>query len=225
MTATLPAAPAARAAFTKTYAETRDRHSAFDGDREITAREEMARRLAREFKVSRKYPIEASELEAEALLALTQAARDFPNDPTPLPFGAFAAQRIVWRLEDFIQAWYRLARRDYNAGRVEVRRVVGLSVVDGMEGKRVGARAYESPRDPNTNLYIEDCRRLVDAVLSPREKQVLDMKYHEFKSLKQIADELGLKHVRARQIHSEAIAALRQAMEGLGEVENGEETE
>ena len=196
----------------KTYAETRDPAAAFDANTEIVQREEMARRIAREFRAARKYPIEAEELESEAILALTEAARDFPTTTTALPFGAFAAQRILWRLEDFIQAWYRLARRDFATGRPEVRRVVGLSVVDGMEGRRVGARAYEEVRDPNTGLYIEDCRRLVDTVLSDRAKQVLDLRYRERLNLKQVAAVMGIKHIRARQIHSEALAALRAAM-------------
>ncbi len=197
----------------------------FNGDQEILDRQEMARKIAREFRRERKYPIEAVELEAEAILALTQAAREFPGADTRLPFGPYAAQRILWRLEDFIQAWYRLGRRDFNTGRTEVRRIVGLSAVDGPDGQLSGGQARSADTDPNANLYIEDCHRLVDRVLNLREKQVIALKYEEHKTLKQIAKELGITHIRARQIHSESIAALRAAMGSAEGNDDGDDSE
>lgn len=185
----------------------------FDGDRAIIAREQMARKIAREFRHSRKYPIEASELESEAILQLTQAARDFPRDATHLPFGAYAAQRIVWRLEDFIQAWYRLARRDHVSGREEVRRIVPIGPC--AEFARTPAGRRHADNDPNRGLYIEDCRRLVSKVLTPRQRELLSLRYEEHKNLKQVAAIMGMTHVRARQVHLEAVTALRKAMDGV----------
>jgi len=183
----------------------------FDGDRAIVAREHMARKIAREFRASRKYPLEAAEFESEAILQLTVAAREFPADETHLPFGAYAAQRIVWRLEDFIQAWYRLARRDHAAGRDEVRRIVPIGPC--AEFGRTPAGNQPIGCDPNRGLYIEDCRRLVKR-LTPKQRELLDLRYKAHKNLKEIASIMGLTHVRARQVHLEAVTALRYAMEG-----------
>ena len=184
----------------------------FDGDLAIVAREHMARKIAREFRARRKYPLEAAELESEAILQLTVAAREFPNDETLLPFGAYAAQRIVWRLEDFVQGWYRLARRDYSAQRDESRRLVPIGPC--AELGRTPTGRQPNSTDPNSGLYIEDCRRLVSKVLTPRQRELLTLRYECHKNLKEIAAIMGLKHVRARQIHAEAVAALRNAMDG-----------
>jgi RNA polymerase sigma factor (sigma-70 family) len=202
------------------YEETRDFDAPFDPTAEILQREEMARRLAREFKRSRKYPIEAEELESEALVALTQAASDYPDADTPMPFGAFASQRIMWRLEDFIQAWFRLARVDHSAGREEVRRLVGLTAVEGTGGRPTGRRRVEHP-DLNTNLYFEDCIRLADSVLNERQKRIIDMRYMQHMNMKEIAESLGMTHLLARQVHCEAIAALRQSMNGVQKKAHG----
>lgn len=206
MTATAPITTA-DPGYCRDYIETRDYDAPFDAAAEIVAGEEMARRLARSFKRSRKYPIEVDELESEAILVLTEAAAEYPETDTPLPFGAFAAQRIRWRLEDFIQTWYRLARHDYATGRAEVRRVVNLSAVEGAAGRR-----SVSNSDPAAGLYIEDCRRFADAVLKPRQKTIIDMRYTQQMTLKEIAKALGITHILARQIHCEAIAAMRNAM-------------
>jgi hypothetical protein len=190
----------------------------FDGDAAIIANEFMARKLARDFRSKRKYPVESVELEAEALLALTESARDWPFDPCFLPlFGPYAAQRITWRLEDFIQRWYRLSRRDYDAGLTESRRIVELTATE--DARPVGVRGQVDDADPNAGLYAEDCRRLVEAVLTPRQKEVVMLRYTERLSLKAIGRRLGMTHLRTRQVHCDAVAALRLAM-GENEIDH-----
>jgi DNA-directed RNA polymerase specialized sigma24 family protein len=87
-------------------------------------------------------------------------------------------------------------------------------MVDGIECKSVGPRVVATTPDLNTGLYIEDCRRLVASALTDSERAVIEMRYNDHMSLKQIANVLGLTHVRARQIHMEALIALREAMGG-----------
>jgi hypothetical protein len=170
----------------------------------VAEKMEMARRTACNFWAAGKYPIELEELEAEAYAILVEASREYDPSTTILPWGPWVSQRILWRLEDFIQSWYRLSRVDYTQGQPGRRRHVPLTEgVDAVPGE-----------DLATRLYSEDAERLIREVLTPREQWLVGLRYREGKNLKQIGRIMGLTHLRARQIHSDVMARLRSLMAG-----------
>jgi DNA-directed RNA polymerase specialized sigma subunit len=183
-----------------------------DTDALIIEHEQMARRIASAFRARRRYPLEREEFEAQALLVLAEVAREYPTANTVLPFEAYAARRITWRLEDFVQSWYRIDRTDYNAKVERPRTITSLSPA--LDGTRRSGPDDRAARDPAVGLYVQDVRAAMAAVLTDRQRDVMRLHYDESMTLASVAKTLGMTHLRARQVHSEALARVRTRLNG-----------
>ncbi len=166
---------------------------------------DIARRAASNFRRRGNYPIEVEEFQSEALAVLVEAVRDYEPAQTLLPFGPWLVRRINWRLDDYVQKWYRLNRADYVAGRADSRRQVSLDAVDPADRKA---------EDPAARAIGREAARMMDVVLTRRERQIAKMRLYGGHNMREIADRLGLRHLHCRQIHSQSMRILREALSG-----------
>ncbi len=175
-----------------------ERNSAILGSRE------MARNTALGFR--RHCTAETAELTAEAELALVQAADAYDPDFTVMPWGAYANQRIVWRLRYYLRA-----------GRRHDRVVLLREMRDPTSYHRAPLLEEEVPAPDTTErdfdrLMGEECVALVESYLDARQKKILHMRYTEQRSLVEISVILGMRAARVRQINHEAMLALRHVL-------------
>jgi RNA polymerase primary sigma factor len=99
------------------------------------------------------------------------------------------------------------------------RRVLSLDMPVGDEGESKLGDFVQDPDAPSMEEAFahrrihERVRDIMDARLSPRERQVLDLRYgldgSAGRTLRQVADELGVSRERIRQIESRALRRLR----------------
>ena len=180
-----------------------------DRDALIGAHLRLARAIARSVNRSRPNPAQLADLESEAYLGLTQAARAF--DPSRgAQFKTFASARIRGQVLDYLRRMAPLSRVEHLAAVAPVR-LVAIEAAGQVPAVR-GSGAEIEERAISRAL-IE--KLLTRAALSARERFTLQRYYFADESLRSIARELRVNESRACQIKFRAVEKLRDSARKL----------
>ncbi|MBI3300675.1 MAG: FliA/WhiG family RNA polymerase sigma factor [Deltaproteobacteria bacterium] len=135
-------------------------------------------------------------------------------------FGREASpEEMAGELGVSLEEYYRVDQKVSDATLLSLE---DLSIASEEEWKRAQEKFTHNPfQDPLTSVEGKDLvEKLTAAIekLPERERLVITLYYHEELTLREIGETLGLTEGRICQIHSAAVARLRQAL-GEGEVE------
>lgn len=187
--------------------------------------------------------LDRAELVALGQDGLIEAARSF--DPSQgVPFGGYAAFRVRGAILDGMRRHVSEARRLLLAARSagaeyasQIRptgsvlsdsdaesRAKLSAFSDGVVASMFAVLAGAGAKPAADELFIarEARARAMDALeratqsLPEREQRLIHLHYHEARSLREVADELGVAHSTARKYHVSAIDHLAKSLRALG---------
>jgi RNA polymerase sigma-70 factor (ECF subfamily) len=146
---------------------------------------------------------------------LAEASRKLPEylKKRPLPFYPWLRQMAETRLLD-------LRRRHVDAQKRSVRREEpGVLALPDESAAELASRLVTSATSPSQRLVREEARQRVQAALtqlSPRDRQILELRHLEQLSVAETAAVLGISEAAVKTRHVRALQRLRGLLDDLG---------
>lgn len=130
------------------------------------------------------------EAHGHAHLVMVEGSREYDEEKEFLPFDAWVAQRIVWRLKDFAQQW----RKFY---------AIGQRCKDGPSHRYQDVDLSDLPASSRENsagvIEESDCSDLLRQTLGRQDAMIFEMRYRDDCSIPEIGKAVGMPAIKVRQ--------------------------
>lgn len=158
------------------------------------------RRLAK-FAVKAAPTIDKDDLHQQGCIGLIQAAEHF-DSTRGIVFRTFADHRIKGAMLDTLRSFFR---------RTTLQPVFSLDT--GLEGEELSGWDLagddgKQAQDIENGVVLRDAWRNRSQTLSVRHREVLEMRYRDEMSMREIGEHYGVSDSRISQVHKAAIARL-----------------
>lgn len=166
-------------------------HTAIDRNQLVTDNLNLVNALVYSFlRDNRDLHVCEDEVKGHARLVMVEGSREYDEENEFLPFDAWIAQRIVWRLKDFAQQW----RKFYS---------IGQRCKNGPSHRYQDVDLSDLPASTNEadngTIQESDCSDLLRQTLGRQDAMMFEMRYRDDRSIPEIGKAVGMPEIKVRQ--------------------------